>query len=209
MNITKTTINFIQNNPPIKQTLQQGLLNYSSTARLIISQTDLKKKNFDAIIVALRRYHDSLKKNQDHTSNIKKILRQSTLSIETKMVVYVISKGHYWELLEEVQRKAKRRNKTLQVIEGVSEATIIASEVFTDYLDIQLKYKIKKKNLDLALITIRSPETLEEVPGVVAYVFSLLAEHNINIVEMMSCWTDTILVFKKEDLGKVTDLLNF
>ena len=41
------------------------------------------------------------------------------------------------------------------------------------------------------------------------YLCSLLGENGINIVEEMSCWTDTIFLVQEKDLGRIMELLKF
>ena len=57
--------------------------------------------------------------------------------------------------------------------------------------------------------SIKSPEDIETTPGAYAYLCSLFGENNINIVETLSCWTDTIFLIKEEDAGKVINLMKF
>ncbi|HDO19617.1 MAG TPA: hypothetical protein ENG74_02695 [Thermoplasmatales archaeon] len=64
-----------------------------------------------------------------------------------------------------------------------------------------------KINKGLALIIIRSPKDIENTPGVLSYIYSLFAENGINIVETMSCWTDTILVVDEKDVARVMEFL--
>jgi len=64
-----------------------------------------------------------------------------------------------------------------------------------------------KKHENCAMIVIHSPEELEATPGVVAFLTSLLAEQNINIVEFSSCWPDIIIVVAKEDTLKTYEIL--
>jgi len=70
-------------------------------------------------------------------------------------------------------------------------------------------YKIIIENKNLVEITIKSPEDIETTPGAYAYLCSLFGENNINIVETLSCWTDTIFLIKEEDAGKVINLMKF
>jgi aspartokinase len=42
-----------------------------------------------------------------------------------------------------------------------------------------------------------------------AFIFSLFAEFNINIIETMSSWTDTIFVIEEKDIGKVMEIMRF
>jgi hypothetical protein len=50
---------------------------------------------------------------------------------------------------------------------------------------------------------------VEKITGVVAFITSLLAENEINIHEIISCWTDTILVIDSKDLNKAINILQF
>ena len=59
------------------------------------------------------------------------------------------------------------------------------------------------------MITIKSPKDLENTPGVNAFVYSKFREHGINIVEQISCWTDTIVVISEEDIAIVMKFLKF
>ena len=40
------------------------------------------------------------------------------------------------------------------------------------------------------------------IPGVMGHICSILGENDVNIIETSSCWTDTIIVIKKEHLAK-------
>jgi hypothetical protein len=57
----------------------------------------------------------------------------------------------------------------------------------------QIPEKVKfQKNL-VALILL-SPPMVEDTPGFVAFITQLLASRNINIVEFISCSTNTIII---------------
>ncbi|HLC45806.1 MAG TPA: ACT domain-containing protein, partial [archaeon] len=62
---------------------------------------------------------------------------------------------------------------------------------------------------NLAMVTIKNSEEVEKTPGFIAYLYSLLGENNINVVETMSCWTDTIIVISEEDLARTIKFLKF
>jgi hypothetical protein len=63
------------------------------------------------------------------------------------------------------------------------------------------------KHDDCTMIVVHSPEELEATPGVVAFLATLLAEQNVNIVEFISCWTETIIVVEKKDSLKTYETL--
>ena len=61
---------------------------------------------------------------------------------------------------------------------------------------------------NLNLLTIKSPEDIEETPGVIAFILNALAHEGINVVEFISCYTDTILAIKERDTTKAYELLS-
>jgi len=60
---------------------------------------------------------------------------------------------------------------------------------------------------DQSLVTLVSPERLEDVPGVLEFILSSLASEGINIHHFISCRQDTHLVIDQEDAPKVLELL--
>src|SRR3989338_3517354 len=58
------------------------------------------------------------------------------------------------------------------------------------------------------LITIESSEDIEDTPGVVSLILNSLAFEGINIVEFISCYTDTLLVVNEADTTKAYEVLN-
>ena len=55
MNLTKITKEYVYENAYIKKSIDTDIANYSKLARRIIQDKELKKSDFDAIVVALRR----------------------------------------------------------------------------------------------------------------------------------------------------------
>jgi aspartokinase len=64
------------------------------------------------------------------------------------------------------------------------------------------------KHDNCTMIVMHSPEELEATPGVVAFLTTLLAEQNVNIIEFISCWTETIIVVEKKDSLKAYEVLS-
>ena len=210
MSITKLTESYILEHPSIKDCLKNGLVNYSSLSRQIASELGLSpKKNFDAILIACRRLKRKLKKENIFEKKIIKILRESKIEIKNKIIAVVLEKDIYFENLTALAGEIKKKKEIFGVIEGASGITVITTEDFLELVRKYFKNKIILENKSLAQITIKSPKEIETTPGTYAYVCSLLADNNINIVETLSCWTDSILLVKEEDVGKAIGLLRF
>jgi hypothetical protein len=65
-----------------------------------------------------------------------------------------------------------------------------------------------KREENLNLIIIESPEDVEEVPGVISYILGSLASEGINVVEFISCYTDTLLVVRQADTERAYRILS-
>ena len=210
MNITKLTENYVLQHPSVKDCLKNGLINYSSLSRRIASELNLNIKNdFDAILIACRRLKRKLKQEETFENKILKILKQSKVEVKNKVIAVVLEKDIYFESLINLEKEIKKKKEIFRVIEGASGITVITTEDFLEQIKKYFKNKIMLENKNLAEIIIKSPEEIETTPGTYAYLASLFGESNINIVESLSCWTDTIFLVKEEDVGKVMNLMRF
>ncbi len=77
-----------------------------------------------------------------------------------------------------------------------------------DRSDLPERVSALVKHDDCTMIVVHSPEELEATPGVVAFLATLLAEQNVNIIEFISCWTETIMVVEKKDSLKAYEILS-
>ncbi len=210
MNITKLTENYIQEHPSVKDCLKKDLVNFSSLSREIAIELKLDiKKNFDAILIACRRYQRKISSEKLFESQILKILKESKIEIKNKIIAVVLEKDIFFENLINLEKEIKKKKEIFRIIESVSGITIITTEEFLDLVKKYFKNKIILENRSLAEITIKSPKEIETTPGTYAYMCSLFGENNINIVETLSCYTDTIFLVKEEDVGKAIGLLRF
>lgn len=205
-NITKITENYIRTHPAIKQSIKNNIINYSKLARLISKEKNIK--NFDAILIACRRYYDKIKKSKFEVSIID-LLKKSRLSIRNKIAVVILEPHVRSKILLDLQKEIDEKNEIMRVVKGESGITLVITEDFLDKIEKKFKNNILKISNNLVEITIKSSERLENIPGVTAYIYSLFGENDINIQETLSCWTDTIIIINKGDLPKSMDLLNF
>jgi len=210
MNITKLTEKYISEHPIVKDCLKKGMINYSKLTRQIAADLNIDlKKNFDAILIASRRYFMKIKSQPTLESRILKVLKQSKVEIKNKIIAIILEKNVYLDNLLSLEKDIKKKAETFHLIEGANAITLITSEDFLEKIRELFKNKIIKENKGLAEIKIKSPKEIETTPGVIASLYSLFSEHGINIIETMSCWTDTLFVIKEEDVGKVMVLFRF
>jgi len=207
---TELTEKYLTEHPSILDCLKNGIINYSKLSRKIAKDLDIEKKtSIEAILIACRRYEAKIKNGKILEDKILKILKESELEIKNKIAVTIVDKRKYlWKIIE-IENKFQKSADTFYAIEGSKVFTIITTEKHLQDLKILFGNAIIKTSKNLAMITIKSPKELENTPGVNAFVYSKFREHGINIVEQMSCWTDTIVVISENDIPTVMSFLRF
>ncbi len=209
MNITRLAEAYIESHPSVKDCMRKRLVNYSRLSRQVIKDSSLKSSDFDAVLVAARRYFRKLSKSAAAEDRIRSLLSRSRIEIKNKIVVVVIDKHIFTDDLLELERRIKKSRNVFYAIEGTDAITIITAAAFLDDIRSIFKSGIIKVWADLALVIIASPEEIEETPGVFSYLSALLSDRNINLLEAMSCWSETLFVVAEQDIARVLEALKF
>jgi len=205
---SKLTEQYIEQRRTIKDCLRDGLINYSSLARQIAKDLKLEKKaSMEAILIAARRYAMKLKKQVNREKQIMKLIEDGEIEIKNRIIVAVLDRYTYKAKLREMQKKVESVADVFHTVEGSKTTTIVTHEKYLADIKSIFKSNVLKVNKDLVEIVIKSPPEIESVPGVVSHIAYLFAEHDVNIVELTSCWTDTMIVISKKDLQKAMEFL--
>lgn len=177
---------WLEQYPYIIWTLKNGLINYSALTRKI--QKELKIKNFDAVLIAIRRYKRNIKRVEEE--RILDVLKQSTLEIRTGINVYI---------MKSIDKLTLNKLEHFHLIKG-SEADILITNK-------AIKLPYIKKHESTVEVRIKSPATIEITKGFIAFVYGIIAERGINIIETYSAYTDTIFIIEKKDLATIVETL--
>jgi len=188
MTIAQDVRNYLKNKPYMLEALEKGIVNLSELSRQI--QKELKISNIVAIKAALRRFSDELQKHKHkREEKVLQLLKKSTITVyDGKSVVIT-------------DRPVETKERIKVNLEG-KFVYLLEKNDLTKMPD------ILKIHENCAMIVIHSSEELEATPGVVAFLTSLLAEQNINIIEFISCWTDTIIVVERKDTLRTYEILS-
>jgi len=178
----------LQNKPYLLEALEKGIVNLSELARQI--QKELKIDNTSAIKAALRRFAEDLQKHkQKREEKVLQVLKRSGIAVYDRKAVMITSK----ELNTKNGMKVDLLGKYVYLL---------------DRSDMPERINALVKHDNCTMIVIHSPEEMEATPGVVAFLTTLLAEQNVNIIEFISCWTETIIVVEKKDSLKAYEVLS-
>ena len=180
--------NYLRNKPYMLEALEKGIVNLSELSRQI--QLELKAGNSVATKAALRRFAEELQKHkQKREEKVLQILKRSGIAVYDRKAVMITGK----ELPSKTGMKVDLLDKFVYLLDRSEMPERISTLV---------------KHENCTMIVVHSPEELEATPGVVAFLATLLAEQNVNIVEFISCWTETIMVVEKKDSLKTYEVLS-
>ncbi len=163
----------------------------------------------EAILVAARRYQEKLKDDKESEQKIRDLLADSEVEIKNKIEIFILEKSIPFDALGKMQQEVKEGFGIFYLLEGSTNFTIITQEKFASVVTKKYAHKVIAHNKNLALINFISPPSLEYTPGIIHYLTSLFFEHDINIVEMISFWTDTLFAINTKDVSKAMEFLRF
>ena len=133
----------------------------------------------------------------------------AVLEVKNKIATFVLDKSAPFTNIEILENKIRKQGDIFRLVESASALTLITSEDFSQLIKKTFTNLVIKQTKNLVEITLKTSKDIEEISGVMSFLYSLFAEYEINIVETMSCWTDTIFIIEEKDLAKVMEILRF
>jgi len=188
MTIAQDVRSHLRNKPYLLEALEKGIVNLSELSRQI--QLELEIENTSAVKAALRRFAAELQKHkQKREEKVLQLLRRSGIAVYDRKSVIITTK--------EIETK-----------NGLKVDLLEKHVYLLDRSDLPERVNALVRHENCTMIVVHSPEELEATPGVVAFLATLLAEQNVNIIEFISCWTETIMVVEKKDSLKAYEVLS-
>ena len=178
---------YIENHPFISNMLAAGIVNYSALARKIQKEIG---GNAETIKVAIARESKNVVRFRGYDEDrVIELLKKSKISVQDKTAV-VISEN--------------KLNIPRLIASEITESNVyIVDQTKLDLTETR-HVKISK---DLVSLVITSPEKIEHTPGVIAFLAQFFASKGVNIRELISCYTDTIIVLDQKNGTGVFALL--
>jgi len=175
--------------PFLISALRQEIINYTALARSL--QKELGNGSVDAIKATIMREKEGIaKKNGLRERDILKLLKNTKIQLHDKIAVVY-------------------SNRKLS-IPYIIDADFSSHHV---YIVDQTRVKLEKerdvmvsRGLVALMLTGQHNDWLK-IPGAVAFITQLLAGQNINIREIISCYTDTIIILNPQDALRAFSLI--
>ena len=172
--------------------------NYSAIARRVADDLGLAAN--DAVLAACRRYPHGGETQRE--AGVRRVLRKSRIETRTKVAAVTVSQSvEVLQRLGDVVEELLDENSLCRVIQVSRGTVIIVDEASVPRITRTLRenqlISVRKNLIEVA---VTSPESIEETPGLLRHLTGVLGARGFNIVEALSCYTDTIFLLHESDL---------
>lgn len=200
----------IKQKPFLAEALLSGLINKSSLSRQILPQVQQmthKRVNEGAILMALKRLRlaDAILNDISKKSKLRSDFITRSNLVEFTVLNVNFSVDKHKMIIEEA---GKTNNYFLTITQGGFETTIIASFELSDrVIEILGRKNIASRRGGLVSLTIRFLSDIVSVPGIYYSILKILAWENINVIEVVSTFSEFSIILDDKDVGRAFLLL--
>jgi hypothetical protein len=205
LTIGKVVEDIINRSPFLREAITEELINISSLARKIKSETEeiLKRDVKEgAIVMAIKRmspgsYHKINMKIKNFLGDLGDYLVRSDLEDITFSNSDTI-RSRQAELMSAISNE---KDYYMTICRGIGETTIISSKTISPIISRIFKgEEVKSQSSNLASVTIKLPKTNTEISGIYYYILKHLAWEGINIIEVVSTSNEFTIVVSINDI---------
>ena len=200
----------IEQKPFLQEALSKGIVNNAALAEELRPQLEkeLKKKvKFSAVNMAVRRLGEKLDKSFISKAKFDK---RSDITIKSNLIEITVYK------MEDVQKTIKqlydivdfRKGDFLTITQGLYEIMIIVdAEYKNEILQLFSKKAVKKVICELSSLTISLPQSSIDTVGLFYIVTRSLNWENINIIDIVSTFTEMTYIIHEDDTARSFEVL--
>lgn len=192
---------YLDAHPPLGDALRLGIANHSAVARRVADELGIDR--VEGVVAACRRYPKG-RAEAHRDAGIHRVLRKSRIETRTKVAAITLTQGaDVLQRLGDVVEELLDENSLCRVIQ-VSRGTV----VLVDEDSVPRVHRVLREGQvigvrkSLVEVAVTGPESIEETPGLLRHLTGILSSQGINIVEALSCYTDTIFLLHQEDLSR-------
>jgi hypothetical protein len=189
---------FILQTPFLEEGLATGIINLSALARIMrpkIESKLIKNASDGAIIMALKRLGDGLQKKQPRPKEMARYVSDITLRSHLSEFTFQLSDTILQRQIKFLQEIGGQHDKFVTFTSGAIEVTaIVNSDLEKRVLKLFAGEKLLTRYDRLSAIILRlTPQTVATT-GIYYLILKLLSWENINVVEIVSTYTEFIIL---------------
>lgn len=195
---------WIDSRPVVVEAVRLGIANHSAIARMMADEQG--SAELPAIMAACRRFARD-REGPSRERAISRMLAKSRVETRTKIATITLVQGvDVLQRLGDVVEEILDENLICRLIQVSQGTVIVVDEESVGRFHRKLREnQILSIRRGLVELAVTSPVSIEETPGLLARLASVLSTRGINIVQAMSCYTDTIFVLDRADMSRATE----
>jgi hypothetical protein len=195
----------------IQDSLHRGYANVSAVARSVkpmVEQRGQRRVNLASLITTVKRARLDYR---GPPPSIRAVVAGSIVNVRTDVAKVSVEKST--RALDTVRKLlAEYQEEFLQVSESLHAITLIFDQRLGETVRSACRReKSFEEELNLAAIIVQSPPAIVKTPGCILAFLSQLSRRRINIEDVVSCYTDTIVIVQMAEVGKafgaLTDMI--
>jgi hypothetical protein len=204
----------IDNDLSLQDALSRKYGNYTAIARMIKPKVEKdlgRKVNIETLVTSVKRVKPRLDVSS-YSSGIDAVLAGSIVNVRTDVAKLSAEKTK--RSLEAARNMmATYQEEFLQVSESNSAITMVFDQKLLAGISKRFSdEEVLDEQSDLAAVIVHSPEEIVRTTGVVLSIYARIAENHVNIEDTVSCFTDTIIVIRMDEVARtfstLTDLIS-
>lgn len=208
-NISEQVESFLDNDFIIRKCLFKNIISLRALSRHIVKKLDLKEKNLDAVISAIRRYKKT--ENEQNFDELKKLFLKIEVKTRSNIVDIRVQKNK--RSVESISKLNSivdiEKGEIIRIIQAEQSITLIIDEKnLVKFNDIFGKKDIISLGKNLVEVNLQFTLESQNIKGIVAMITSSLNAEGINIVEIMSSAPELLIIVKKEELLKTLNVVD-
>lgn len=202
----------VSNDLPLLECLSRGIINYTWAAETIAEDvkklTGKEKINMDAVKAALIRFQQELKEEyKTLETTVASVIARSTVELQNDIVVITVKREALENSLKEILSIASEA-RFFNLTQGKRTFTIVVSaEDQQKILERISEESIVDKVGDQSVILLISPYDIMYTPGVISYISRTMYVNRINVTQIISCYTDTLLILSRKDSLRALEVI--
>lgn len=213
ISISKTVKQVIDDDLSLQDALSRRYANYTAIARIIKPKVEKdlgRKVNFETLVTSVKRVKPRL--DVSFSGGIDSVLAGSVVNVRTDVAKLSVEKTK--RSLEAARNvMATYQEEFLQVSESNSAITMVFDQKLLPGVSKRFgDDEVLDEQSDLAAVIVHSPEEIVRTTGVVLTIYARIAENHVNIEDTVSCFTDTIIVIRMDEVARtfstLTDLIS-
>lgn len=206
--ISSAVRTIVDSDPCLQEAIANKIVSYSELARRIqpaVERLVGAPVSANSIKIALTRYKPPEARRYPKRA-VLDILARSTLELRSGVAVVTAYKYALRPLINALP-ELEGKTRMFLLLQSLNTFTLIIDEDYLDRISELIGGDIVEEYRGQSALVIVSPKELVETPGFIAYITGLLSGEGINITQIESSYTDTILVMKKQDAMRALEIL--